>query len=85
MTHCVTSSTGVATRVTARVRILTQYCKGCGLCVSVCPAGVLALADEVNKDGIRVATVRQPAQCKGCGRCYLMCPDAAVEVEAAQA
>ena len=82
MKHCATNSTGEATPGTARVSILVEYCKGCGLCVASCPNEVLQLADEVTADGTRVAMVLETGVCEGCGRCYLMCPDAAVVIEA---
>ena len=81
MRPCETSSTGGATRVTGKVRILEPYCKGCGLCVRVCEFGVLRMADTVNERGIRVAVVCEGAECKCCARCYMMCPDAAIVIE----
>ena len=65
-----------------RVRVLEQYCKGCGLCVEVCPQKVLRLAGEVNRLGVHVAQVRPDADCNGCTNCAVMCPDAAIEVDA---
>ena len=47
-----------------------QACSGCGLCASVCPSGVLALADghiQVGQTG-----------CIGCGHCGSVCPTGAV-------
>lgn len=63
-----------------RVRILDQYCKGCGLCITVCPKQGLALADTVNRRGVCVAVVREDFNCSGCLNCVLICPDAAIEI-----
>ena len=63
-----------------RVRILEQYCKGCGLCITVCRKRALTLSDGVNRRGIRVAVVREGVNCTGCLNCVLMCPDAAIEI-----
>lgn len=56
-----------------QVRILPKYCKGCGICVSVCPKQVLAM--EKAK-----AVVVHPDQCIGCLNCEYHCPDFAITV-----
>lgn len=63
------------------VRVLVQYCKGCGLCINACPRSVLRLSDTVDRRGIRVAVVRKDVACTGCTNCAVMCPDAAIEVD----
>ena len=51
-------------------------CKGCGLCVSVCPANILQLAeDRFNTKGYRPVEVIDPEACTGCGICATICPD----------
>ena len=62
------------------VSILTRYCKGCGLCVDVCPQGVLFLAEKPNRHGIMPAAVCEERDCSGCLKCVAVCPDAAIEV-----
>lgn len=64
----------------AKVRILEEYCKGCELCVLVCPKKALALSNRVNKRGMQVVAVIESDGCTGCGSCALMCPDAAIEI-----
>jgi 2-oxoglutarate ferredoxin oxidoreductase subunit delta len=64
----------------ARVRILEEYCKGCELCVPVCPKKLLALSNRVNKHGVRVVCIVRSDGCTGCCNCAVMCPDAAIEV-----
>ncbi|MFZ5643781.1 MAG: 4Fe-4S binding protein [Bacillota bacterium] len=51
-----------------------KWCKGCNLCVTVCPKGILSL-DELGK--IRVD---RPEECIGCGLCEETCPDYAIRV-----
>jgi 2-oxoglutarate ferredoxin oxidoreductase subunit delta len=63
-----------------RIRILTQYCKGCELCVSVCPKGALEMSEALTEIGVRPATFKEGADCSGCTLCYQVCPDAAIEV-----
>jgi 2-oxoglutarate ferredoxin oxidoreductase subunit delta len=52
-----------------------DWCKGCGICVELCPKKVLEL-DDTDK----VAVVR-PQDCICCRMCELRCPDFAIEVE----
>jgi NAD-dependent dihydropyrimidine dehydrogenase PreA subunit len=52
-----------------------ELCVGCGLCVEVCPQGVLELEDK------RVVVARRDA-CMECGACMTNCPAQALWVEA---
>jgi 2-oxoglutarate ferredoxin oxidoreductase subunit delta len=61
-------------------RILTEYCKGCRLCVEACPKDVLEISDQVSPLGVNPAVPVRPEDCIGCLACYVVCPDAAVEV-----
>ena len=65
-----------------RVRVLAEYCKGCGLCVSVCPKDILYIPETVDKRGVHVVAVHEEIACTGCLNCATMCPDAALEVDA---
>lgn len=56
------------------VHIYPDWCKGCGICVAFCPAGVFVL-DEEGK-----AKVENQDECVNCGFCELHCPDFAVVV-----
>ena len=65
----------------AIVRIRADYCKGCQLCIEVCPRHKLAVADVLNELGIQpVEVVEGTGECTGCMSCVLMCPDAAIEI-----
>lgn len=66
--------------VVERVRFNQDRCKGCGLCVSVCPAGIIFLADGFNRHGYHPATVTEQDRCIGCTLCAVMCPDLVIEV-----
>lgn len=58
------------------VLIRTDRCKGCGLCIQVCPQQVLAFAEEFNARGYRpVMLDERNRSCTGCGVCAVICPD----------
>jgi len=63
-----------------RHTIDSERCKGCGLCVNVCPKKVLALSTEVNSRGYFPAYQARPEDCVFCGACCLMCPDVAITI-----
>ena len=64
-----------------KVRVLAKYCKGCGLCIPVCPKKILYLCSTANKRGLRIAEVHEEIACTACTFCAAMCPDAAIEVD----
>ncbi len=66
----------------AKVTFNEERCKGCGLCVTVCPKGIVALAKEkINAKGYHPAGVAEQDKCIGCASCALMCPDTVITVE----
>ena len=56
-----------------------ERCKGCGLCVEVCPKGSIAISRHSNKNGYFPARVNN-ADCTGCSMCAVICPEAVIEV-----
>ena len=56
------------------VIINEPWCKGCKICVEICPKNVLAM------DGL-VAKVVDIDSCTGCLLCEQLCPDFAIIVE----
>jgi len=63
-----------------KVMIDRELCKGCGLCVRVCPKGLLAFAAGFNSKGYQPAQCTDEAQCIGCTMCAQTCPDVAIEI-----
>ena len=65
----------------SRVIINAERCKGCSLCVQVCPKKCLAQAADVfNTKGYHPAA-QISDECTGCAMCAMMCPDVAIKVE----
>jgi 2-oxoglutarate ferredoxin oxidoreductase subunit delta len=57
-----------------------NFCKGCAICVEICPKDVLAMSKDANPSGYLLAQVIEPQKCIGCMECELHCPDLAIEV-----
>ena len=62
------------------VDIKKDKCKGCGLCIHVCPKKHLVWSENLNKRGVKFAVTDENTECVGCGFCFLMCPDACIEI-----
>ena len=80
-----------------RVRVNSEYCKGCNLCTIVCPRKVFVKGETASDRGFIQPTIANPERCPNfnrkskdkavCEICLLTCPDQAItlnekEVEA---
>ena len=61
--------------VTSRgtVTIDVEQCKGCELCIPVCPPRVLVMSTALNDRGVPYPEL--VPGCTGCGACLMICPD----------
>ena len=63
-----------------------DLCKGCYLCISVCPHQLISISETLNEKGyypaedIESADTTEDRSCTGCAMCALICPDVAIEV-----
>ena len=57
-----------------KVRLNSEECKGCGLCVEACPPKCLRLSEGLNRYGYHPAQYLG-AGCTGCGICFFACPE----------
>ncbi|MCD4655736.1 4Fe-4S binding protein [bacterium] len=57
----------------SEIKIREAWCKGCGICVDVCPKAVLTMSNYK-------AIVVNLEACIACGRCEDACPDFCLEV-----
>ena len=73
------------------VQIKADRCKGCAICVEICPKNVLAMSKEPTASGYLLAQVidqrshsgvpiTSGKKCIGCMECEMHCPDLAIEV-----
>lgn len=70
--------------VDARVTISAKYCKGCRLCIDVCPKTALRLSGKLSPVGIEIIEWDETKGCTACLLCTTICPDAAITVEVQQ-
>jgi NAD-dependent dihydropyrimidine dehydrogenase PreA subunit len=57
------------------VRVRDDECKGCAVCVSVCPKGCLAMSGKLNTMGYEYVHFIHDEACTACGLCFLSCPE----------
>ncbi len=70
----------MADKKKGRIKINRDICKGCYLCISVCPNNVIKVSERLNQQGYYPAEVMEGKNCTGCALCATMCPDVAIEV-----
>jgi indolepyruvate ferredoxin oxidoreductase beta subunit len=58
----------------AALEITDAWCKGCDICVKLCPERCLVL------NGAGKVHLARPAACTGCRVCEMLCPDFAIRV-----
>ncbi|MEJ5260956.1 MAG: ferredoxin family protein [Anaerohalosphaeraceae bacterium] len=63
-----------------QIRFYAEHCKGCGLCVLVCPHQNIRISEDLNEHGHPFAVLADPARCTYCALCGRMCPDTAIEI-----
>lgn len=60
--------------------IFPGLCKGCGLCMEMCPVDVLKWSEELGVYATPIVDCVDIEKCIGCGKCMLVCPDCAILV-----
>ncbi|MCL2884252.1 MAG: 4Fe-4S binding protein [Oscillospiraceae bacterium] len=64
-----------------KLQFRESLCKGCGLCVSVCPKKILALdTARVNSKGYNPVVCTDENACISCAFCATVCPDLVITV-----
>lgn len=67
-----------------KIEIDRELCKGCQLCISVCPQELICTSGRLNQKGYYPAEFKEDEgaakHCIACVRCATVCPDVAIEV-----
>lgn len=67
-------------KIKGLIEVDKERCKGCGVCVSICPVKVIALNQMVNAKGYNYCYMENPDGCIGCAGCAIVCPDSVITV-----
>jgi 2-oxoglutarate ferredoxin oxidoreductase subunit delta len=68
-----------------KIVIDRERCKGCSLCMPVCPQKVIITSSKLNQKGYSPAEFKENLAegekgCTGCAMCATVCPEVAIEV-----
>jgi len=58
-----------------------NYCKGCLICVEICPKKAIKACEKINPKGYILPVENNMERCNGCKLCEIMCPDFAIAIE----
>ena len=67
-------------KVKGAIVVDTEKCKGCEVCIPVCPEDVIGMTKEVNRKGYHYAYMKNPEACTGCTNGGIVWPDRAISV-----
>lgn len=61
-----------------RIKIDQEKCKGCDLCINLCPKEVFKETEDIGSKGFKLREVTTPENCSNCGLCNYFCPEGAI-------
>ncbi len=67
------------------IHVNEVFCKGCRICVAVCPRDAIEMSPDLTDRGVHAPRVRDLDRCTGCRLCELHCPDFAIAIEGGKA
>ncbi len=76
--HAEIQSAPIAEGFNIDFEIVDAWCKGCDICVKMCPERCLILNTS------QIVELNRPEACTGCRICEWLCPDMAIKVHVAQ-
>ena len=62
------------------IEIDQELCKGCQICISFCPKGLISVSNMLNASGYSTVVFNDNGECSGCAICALVCSEVAIEV-----
>jgi 2-oxoglutarate ferredoxin oxidoreductase subunit delta len=68
-------------KIKGKVTFDEDRCKGCELCVTVCPVKIIKMdKSRMNAKGYHPATIYEMDKCIACANCATICPDLVITV-----
>ena len=72
-----------------KIAVDRELCKGCHICIEVCPNNRIEVDESLNNKGYSPARPKENVSegekgCVGCAMCATVCPEVAIEVYRAQ-
>jgi 2-oxoglutarate ferredoxin oxidoreductase subunit delta len=64
----------------AKIILDDRFCKGCNLCIQVCPHRLFVQGEKRSRGGYRMPEVAREEECSSCLLCEMTCPDLALTV-----
>ena len=69
-------------KLKGKVTFDEDRCKGCELCITVCPVNIIKMdKNRINSKGYHPATIYEMDKCIACANCATICPDLVITVE----
>ena len=65
------------------IRIDQNRCKGCDLCLKMCPERVFEETQKIGGKGFKLREPVNTEDCSRCGLCQYFCPEEAIVLEGA--
>ncbi len=66
--------------MTVKIDIDKVICKGCGICIAICPKKVYKISSKRNSSGNPMPEAAKEKECIVCRLCERLCPDGAINV-----
>ncbi|MBD3230174.1 MAG: 4Fe-4S dicluster domain-containing protein [Candidatus Lokiarchaeota archaeon] len=63
-----------------KIEIDEDLCKGCELCISICPKNVIEKSNKTNREGYLLPIIKNSEDCIKCRKCELICPEMAISI-----
>lgn len=57
-----------------------KLCKGCDICIFICPVNVFESSNKLNEKGYILPIVAREDKCIKCRLCEMICPDFAIHI-----